>query len=231
MDSIPGQALRPVLDYAPRLPPYWKWLRRSLIGLTMLVVICASPCAWFYSGWKREQDALAKLPGFYVRGTDSIGPSWLQKHMGRASFVLERVHALDGSFTRVTDLSPVVKFKRLQVLDLRYTPVVDLSALSRLTGLRELKLSATKVTDLSPLGRLTTLKRLDLAWTRVTGISHLAGMTGLQWLDLSGTCVTDLSPLTAVTTLRFLEVAWLAGAQGQSAQLNSALPQCEICWR
>ena len=98
------------------------------------------------------------------------------------------------------------------IVDLSNTKVTDagLVHLKGLTKLGILGLNNTKITDagLVHLKELTSLKKLFLNNTKVTdaGLVHLKGLTKLEYLNLGSTVVTDIGV----------------------AQLQQALPNCEI---
>ena len=75
-----------------------------------------------------------------------------------------------------------------------------------MTNLRWLGLAATQVRDLSPLGGLTSLHVLILHKTEVSDLTPIHGLTNLQKLGISETNVTDQ----------------------EVAQLQKALPSCDI---
>ncbi|QYK41640.1 MAG: leucine-rich repeat domain-containing protein [Paracoccaceae bacterium] len=120
---------------------------------------------------------------------------------------LPALAALDLSFTRVTDLSPLATLSALTTLSLPDTRVTDLSPLATLPALATLDLSHAQVTDLSPLATLPALATLILLGTQVTDLSPLATLPALASLDLSGTQVTDLSPLATLPALATLDLS------------------------
>ena len=115
--------------------------------------------------------------------------------------------------TQLTDagLAHLKALTTLQTLDLpKQITDAGLAHLKALTNLQTLYLYETQITDagLVHLKGLTSLQTLRLDLTQITdaGLVHLKGLTGLQLLYVSNTKITD------------------AGV----ADLQKALPNCEI---
>ena len=228
--------------------PRRRWLQFSLRMMMVLVVIVSLPLGWFAYrlNQAREQraviDAIHALGGSteydgesgsdtegsypsMAFGLDSRGfptppgcpaPVWLRRCLGDDFFV--RIVGVRGDSDDVLERAerlPHLSSLRVGPLSRLHGasyPITDagLEHLKESSQLRTVMLNQTRVTDagLMHLSGLIQLQRLDLSDTQVTnaGLTHLRGLTQLQYLDLSGTQVTA------------------AGV----AQLQKALPKCDI---
>jgi hypothetical protein len=91
-------------------------------------------------------------------------------------------------------LEPLAALTRLHSLDISGTRVSDLWPLTCLTSLEELNIIATHVSDVSPLSALTRLRCLNLAHcphsyglTVLSGLTALSSLTALQRVELHWT--------------------------------------------
>lgn len=110
---------------------------------------------------------------------------------------------LDGSYSNVSDLSPLSHLNSLRTLDLTLTDVEDLGPLRTLIGLESLNLSETQITDLSPIAHLPNLVSLDVSHTAVEDLSPLRELH-LEDLRCSELSATDFSPVGNIKTLKSL---------------------------
>ena len=134
---------------------------------------------------------------------------------------------------------------KLQTLNLYGTKITDagLVHLRGMTKLQTLNLKGSMgsmvrrsgITDagLEHLKGLAKLQTLDLRWNHwITdaGLEHLKGLTGLQTLNLQLTMVTDagLVHLKGLTGLQTLELSNTKVTDAGIAELQKALPNCEI---
>ena len=131
---------------------------------------------------------------------------------------------LRGSYSGLTDASPLRGWRNLSVLNLESTGVSDLGPLQGLP-LTELTVSETQVTDLAPLASWPGLRWLGLRRVPAKDFSALAGLTALQHLDLGFTAVRDLRLLQGLTALRSL---FLWGTPVESLEPLVGLPLEEI---
>ena len=112
----------------------------------------------------------------------------------------------------------------------------EIGSLRALPGLVILNLSGSDVDDdaLAEVARLTDLQSLNLDWTPITdaGVAKLAPLEELQALWLNNTHVTDAS-LTGIARFGKLRRLYLEGTgvtKAGVADLQKALPDCEIWW-
>ena len=136
------------------------------------------------------------------------------------------------------DLVHLKGLTKLKALRLSYAQITDagLVHLRGLTTLRLLDLNETQITDagLINLQEFTDLKWLYLNEPLVTdtGLVHLKGLTNLKTLSLSYTEVTDtgLVHLKGLTNLESLYLGRTKVTDAGVAELQEALPNCDISW-
>ena len=152
--------------------------------------------------------------------------------------------------TKVTDLTPLQRFKLIPKLNLDGTNVTDLSTLpmvenlslsktkiTSLVGLtfkidgrhkpahlESLNLSHSKIVDVSELANYVELRRINLAGTKVTDFSALANLKNLENVDVSGTSFSDPSFLHA--SKNFVE--WLDLSNTPLADLDGLVPMTQL---
>jgi len=93
-----------------------------------------------------------------------------------------------------------------------------------------------QITDISPLRTLTKLNYLNISEMSLTDdqLKHLSELTNLELLalddnpDLTG---TNLNELTKLKKLRNLYLQHTKVTEADVAQLQKALPKCDIRWR
>jgi internalin A len=155
---------------------------------------------------------------------------------------LTQLRTLELLGCQVTDagLKELAPLKNLQSLMLKRTDITDagLKELAALQNLRDLDVSITAVTDagLKHLAPLTHLHRLDLSGNRAitdAGMKELADLENLQTLWLYVTNIGDagLKELRGLKKLRELRVYSTKVTEVGVAELQRALPDCEITWR
>jgi hypothetical protein len=207
--------------------PWRRFLRVSVRGLIVLVLLTGGLAAWIMHKVRVQRDLVATIEkdGGIVLYDWQVSTD--RRKINRMSRYLERLAGRLGIdyFDEVveiflpgrlsdSDLALVGHFSRLERLDWigSHPAVTDagLAHLSGITKLEELNLSGTDITDagLAHLSRLIKLEELNLSGADITdaGLVHLRGMAGLKKLDLSGTWITDaglvnLSGLTKLETL------------------------------
>jgi hypothetical protein len=135
----------------------------------------------------------------------------------------------NGRPTKITDLSGIQCFRRLESLtlkgidggeigklsglrwlrqlDLSDSGLRDISALSGLGGLRELNLSGNRITDIGPLRGLRGLRKLYLNGNGLRETAGLERLVGLEILSLDGNRIADIGFVKALSNLRELRMA------------------------
>lgn len=111
-----------------------------------------------------------------------------------------------GSWSELSDVSPLRDWKTLQGVNLEDTGVTDVSPLSDIP-MSWLSISNTNVTSVAPIAKMKSLTSLNVQRIPATDIAELAVLSNLTSLNISFTSQTDLRPFRALTKLRILE-AW-----------------------
>ena len=193
------------------LPATWpRWLRLSVRGLIVLVLIVGGWLGWVVRHAQIQREALNALdeaingelecgwefPNGATTRDSCSGPRWLVDSIGIDYF--GRITSLGfWESPADEDLIHVARLGSVEDLGLggawRITDS-GLRHLAGLTNLRWLYLAKTQVSDagLVYLKNLSSLEELDLSETRITddGLVHLEGLVSLRELDISNTDVT-----------------------------------------
>ncbi len=170
----------------PASRPWRRFLRFSVRGLILLVLLMGGSLGWIVRIARIEREAAkaARQSGGWVLydwqersvhgavSGEPAAPAWLVKLIGVEYFGRITEGRLGVSGTDAT-LEPVARLERLQWLRLDRTAVTDLGLLH--------------------LRGMSSLSRLDVCGTHVTdaGIAQLKGLVKLKQLELYGTEVTD----------------------------------------
>jgi hypothetical protein len=169
------------------LRPWRRFLRFSVRGLIIFVVVLGAGLGWIVRQAHIQRDAVAAIrkaggrvsynwewdPGKSIQAGRPWAPSWLVDLIGVDFFGhVTSVDLTGSSMTTDAMLAEVGRLNQLQQLSV-HTSVTD-------AGLVHLK-------------GLTNLSSLGVAGTQVTdaGLMHLKGLTNLSLLFLGGTRVTD----------------------------------------
>jgi len=134
------------------------------------------------------------------------------------------------SYNKIDDISDLKGLTSLNSLHFRDNQISDsdISILSELKNLSVLSLDMNNISDISVLSGLTKLTNLYLESNQISDISALSGLTNITVLSLGNNKINDISPLKNLTKLNQL---WLFNTQikqEQIAELQSALPNCDI---
>jgi hypothetical protein len=198
-----------------------RYLRLSVRGLIVLVLVVGVWLGWLVCGARVQREAVAaiKEAGGWVeydweRG-DAHGmlgtpwaPQWLVDLVGVDYFG----HVTLSRIASDSELVQIGRLTRLRTLYLDGSFIGD-DGLAHLKGLKDLSfldLGETQVTDsgLAHLKWLESLSALSLRCTQVSdaGVAHLSRLTNLSGLDLGNTQVSDAGlmhpkPLTNLSGL------------------------------
>src|SRR6516162_4962276 len=194
---------------------------RSTLGLAVLALFLSGAQT---NGPEGKALALVKKLGGKVHRDD-------KKEGKPITFV-----SLSNKQVTDADLKELAGLKQLETLNLTSTQISDsgLKDLTELSQLRCLDLGETRITDvgLSALAGLNQLQTLDLSETQISdaGLKELAGLKQLQWLELEDTRVSDdsLNELAGLKQLEFLSLHGTRVTSKGVAELQKALPKCEI---
>jgi hypothetical protein len=172
----------------PALHPWRKYLRFSVRGLIVVVLVIGAGLGWIVHEAHVQRDAVAAIQ----KSASSVGYCWTYWD-GYASTARE-----PWAPRWLVDLIGVDYFGHVTAVwlnSLSYAPDAALEHVGRLTRLQKLYLDSASVTNvgLAHLKGLTNLTYLQLIDTHVTdaGLAHLKELTQLSYLDLRGTQVTD----------------------------------------
>jgi hypothetical protein len=231
--------------------PRRRYLRFSIRGLIVLVLVIGGALGWLVRSARDQRGAVAAITaaggsaqynwewrnGKSYPGAKSWVPDWLVDRIGIDYFG----HVTNASFyggTADADsrLTNVASLAQLERLSLTGSPISDagLAHLSNLTNLSRLDIDYTPVTN-AGLVHLTGLNRLSvlvLNGTHVTdtGLEHLKSLTHLAELNLAGTHVTDvgLAHLKGLRILTTLNIAQTQVTDAGAQELKQALPNLTI---
>jgi hypothetical protein len=235
----------------PVLYSWRRFLRFSVRGLIVLVLVIGGGLGWIVREARIQRDAVAAIArdggkvfydwewrdGHTVPGGKPPAPSWLADLIG-VDYFGHVTYAWLSSTSNPLDavLAHVGRLTRVQFLVASRAPVSD-SGLLHLKGLTELSsliLTNTHATDagLAHLKGLTKLSYLNLGSTQISdaGLEHLKGLTNLKWVYLDGTRITDAG-LEHLKGLISLDILRLNSTQVTDAGVNDlkqALPSLTI---
>jgi internalin A len=233
---------------SPVVRPWRRYLRFSVRGLIVLVLVIGAGLGWLVRSAHIQRDAVAAIERAggnvaydweweYAKSNPAgkpRAPRWLVKLLGVDFFGhVTNVSDLIATDTSIVQIGSLTELERLS---LSGSPVGDSGAahFERLTKLRALELRGTNVTDvgLKHLKELKTLTYLGLNSTPITdhGLVHLKGLSDLAYLDIDGTQITDagLAHLKGLTRLRFIELAGTHVTDAGVKGLQEALPSLKI---
>ena len=190
--------------------PWRRYLRISLRGLIVLVLVLGSTVGGIVNRAKVQHDAVAAIEraGGSVKyewewkdeGPNSGGkpkwPKWVLDHIGPnyIAHIAEADVARGGSDEQMIAAG---KLKNLETLVVHKSSITaaGLAPLTGLADLRRLFIFNSQVSDngMEPLSRLARLEYLSLQGTNIgdAGLAHLKSLTNLKTLDLGRTAITD----------------------------------------
>jgi hypothetical protein len=197
------------------------WLRISVRGLIVVVLIVGGLLGWMVRAARIQREAVAAIKksgglvqyewesrnGHRILNGKPWWPKWLVERVG-IDYFGHVTYVGFGKQISDVDLVPVGTLRELERLDLNRSPVTD-SGLIHLRG-------------------LTRLRRLVLVGPKVSdaGLDHLAGLTGLESLILTDAPITDTGLVRLKELIKLKEVS-LAGTAVTDAgvrELQQALP-------
>jgi hypothetical protein len=209
---------------SPTPRPKRRWLQFNLRTLLVLTLVVGSGLGWVLNERRKnallcaDVNTLFKANCLVACERDGFRFKWLDRLLGRIYLAVKGVsfepippvvHPMPEPFNLPMGFEEFVYF----VSDRRDGGTVTDSStecFQRLTQLEFLNLSKSAITNngLEHLKGLTRLSLLEFNNTAITdaGLEHLKGLTNLDTLDLRGTKVT----------------------KGGVAELQKALPSCEI---
>ena len=235
----------------PASRPWRKYLRFSMRGLIVVVLLFGAGLGWIVRQAQIQRDAVAAIVGangsvvYDWNWSDGElntegkpwAPGWLVDLIGVDYFG----HVTDVWFfasSKPTDAMfvHVGRLTQLERLHIYRSSLGDagLTHLKWLTKLSGLFLGSNQVTDagLVHLKGLPKLSSLDLGGTNITdaGMAHLGDLTKVTALNLSRAHVTDagLVHLKGLTNLRYLTLTGTQVTDAGMKDLRQALPNLAI---
>ena len=223
------------------LPRPWRgYLRFSVRGLVLLVLVIGVGLGWIVRSAAIQREAVAAIrnagasvsydwewkDGKDIPGGELRAPRWLVDRMGVDYFG----HVTAVSLPRATDagIVQVARLTQLQQLIMHPSSMDDVGVISFFDVNRPRVTSA----GLVHLKGLTDLLRLDVEGTGISdpGLAELTGLSKLSDLDLSFTDVTDagLKHLLGLTKLCDLELDGTGVTEAGMKELKAALPRLSI---
>jgi internalin A len=168
----------------PFLLPWRRYLRFSVRGLIVLVLVIGLGMGWIVRSARIQREAVAAIR----KAHGSVAYDWQLKSgygaFGEPPWPRWLVHTLGVDY-----------FGSVVSVDIPSASEDGLVHIGQLGRLRVLQIGTSDMTDaaLAHLKGLSNLTYLDLKGTQVTdsGLAHLKGLTKLSLLNLSGTPVTD----------------------------------------
>lgn len=205
-----------------------RWFQFRLRTLLIFVTLLSIPFAWI--GWELQQRRAERPSIDWVTssggriGRQSLGGAviasrsisgeidhprsskswedWTDTPFGKRVRTVE----FNDVHDELRDLTPLMRFQKLQRLIICKVNVADLTALSDLQSMSLLILRNSQVQDLSALAGLENLRGLFLQHTRGHDLAFLARLENLEFLELRGVEAGDLSPLAGLKKLKFLSL-------------------------
>jgi Leucine-rich repeat (LRR) protein len=208
----------------PRCVFKWNEPKAKPAGATSAVAKAFDP---ELAAWRREVTAMPteRQAAAVVGKLRELNPGFDGKLFTRLR--QEVVVQLRLSTSQVSDLSPLVAWRKLELLQANGTPS-QVSSLHVLSGLplKVLFVEGAPIADLAPLSGMR-LTALSIRRTQVSDLSPLRGMP-LVYLNCEDAPIVDLAPLRGCQSLRILRLAGTPLSSAVVDSLRKALPDCEI---
>jgi hypothetical protein len=202
-----------------RRPPrsaLWRWGRRVLAGVLLLLLTAGTGVGWLCWGWRAEQPTIARLRMLHQRFTvRPIGPERLRWVLGeRLGYLTDRVDSarvwsLTAAETEQLDFRSLAHIQSLAL----YECELSNSNLSHLAGLKKVRVLflwhlKIEKPDLAFLEKLPALSSLGLSGNGVgqAGLEHVGRLKHLKSLSLNkmGMTDADLQQLQGLSSLEQL---------------------------
>jgi Leucine Rich repeat len=237
----------------PNRRPWWRFIRFSLRGLIVIVLVIGGSLGWIVHGARVQSEAVAAIekaggvvsyewegeslicPSPSKRGSGHWVPRWIVKLVGIDYFDHVSGVALsdEDSAAALSHLRDLPHIKRLFLMG----PCLTDDELLNLEGLHRLEflcLRGSNVTDagMKRVKNLSSLAELDLDRTRISdaGLAELEPLSSLWNLSLVETNVGDagLAHLKELAGLRHLNLRGTRVTDAGVRDLLQARPSLEI---
>ncbi len=106
--------------------------------------------------------------------------------------------------------------------------IKEIEGIQVLTKLEVLSLTDNEIFDISPLAGLINLKGLYLSANNISDVSPLSSLNNLEYLSIYRNNISSLSALSNLKGLKFLNISGNPVSRNEIANLQKALPNCEI---
>lgn len=120
--------------------------------------------------------------------------------------LLPNLEILGIGFTPISDMSPVLQFKKLKQLLMTKTGVTDYSFMDQMPHLESIDISQNNLKDISFLSKYKNLTLVAAADNGIEDITVLGQLPNLKFLVLSNNAISDLSPLSSLNQLQELHI-------------------------
>jgi len=192
----------------PLSRPWWNYLRFSIRGLIVLVLLIGLGLGWMVRSAHTQRDAVAAIRkaggvvkydwewsnGYDISGGKPWAPQWLLDLIGVDFFGHVTSVWLHPAPTdeAIVEVGRLTQLERLQLAG-RFFSDGELAHLKGLTKLSNLCIYNVSDAGLAHLKGLTKLKTLITGgpWVTDAGLAHLKGLTNLTCLQLGSSPVTD----------------------------------------
>lgn len=236
----------------PTRHPWWSYLRLSVRGLIVLVLVIGGSLGWIVHSARVQREAVAAImeaggevlydwdpgrasfqPGIPASG--SRPPGWLVRLIGvdYCDHVLQ-VALLQGDCSAA--LPHIRHLTQIRILVLMQPSVTDAS-LVNLEGLQQLEILSLERSNISDAGLkhlkgVPRLNTLNLNQTRISdrGLAELEPLNGLMELHLAETSIGDagLAHLEKMSHLQSLDLRGTKVSDAGVRKLQQARPSLEI---
>jgi hypothetical protein len=137
---------------------------------------------------------------------------------------------IDCMHAEIEDLSPLLRFKRVESLHFTESPVADFSLLAQLPSLRELHATFMHQPDVATIAELSQLRVLDLSYPR-QGFKNWYEISQLEQLEalyVNASGITTVADLVPLTNLRKLSLCFNPIPTEEVVALRELLPRTQI---
>ena len=189
-----------------------------------------------YGGWDKKSEPVLELD---QQVTDLSGLEHAQ-NLRRLELTYNQIEDIEPLrdmtqleylylyYNQIEDIEPLKDMTRLEILALLHNQIEDISPLRNLTQLEVLSLLHNQIEDIEPLRKLTQLWDLNLGENKIVDIEPLRKLTQLERLVLWRNQIKDITPLKDLTQLKELDLDQNPLTKEQIANLQKALPKCNI---
>lgn len=122
-------------------------------------------------------------------------------------FKCTHINKLDLSYSKIEDISLLIRFKQLNHLRLSYNKIKDADFLRELKKLKHLDLSFNKIDNINFIDELKQLEYLDLSYNKIETISFRNELKQLGYLNLLSNKIENVNFLIKLKQLSSLSLS------------------------